>query len=55
MKQLFLWIVIVAILTSASVCYAESVVEVWRSPIGMFKAPISTSVNPSDGSCWVVD
>ena len=31
---------------------SETVTEVWR---GSFSYPVSVSVNPSDGSCWVAD
>lgn len=36
---------------AATAARAETVVEEWRS-LGQ---PISVSVNPTDGSCWVAD
>jgi len=55
MSRLRMLTVLLVVLVLASTCYAETVVEGWRSPTGMFKTPIYTSVNPSDGSCWVTD
>jgi len=34
---------------------AETVVEAWRSAAPAFIEPVSISVNPTDGSCWMVD
>jgi DNA-binding beta-propeller fold protein YncE len=54
-KTYRIWTAFLVALVFAGVCAAETVVEKWRSPTGMFKRPFCTSVNPTDGSCWVTD
>lgn len=45
--------VALAVCLSPVTAHSESLAEVWRG--GTFTYPISVSVNPNDGSCWVAD
>ena len=46
-RRSWLWLCALAVLAGARPAVGETVVEAWRSPFG---APISVSVNPTDGS-----
>jgi hypothetical protein len=46
-------LVLLAAILGAAPAAAEQVIGAWRA--GGFDRPVSVSVNPTDGSCWVAN